>query len=256
MAAGRSQFNICTGTHAAPRLGSRGMRGYGQFCPIAKASEILAERWTPLVLRELVCGSTRFNDIHRGVPLMSRGLLAQRLRGLVDAGLVERRVPGPGQAPEYRLTAAGAELRPLIFQLGEWGARWVRSRLDREDLDASLLMWDIRRNARPERFPARRIVVAFRFVDAPRSRRFWWLVSDGREIDLCVLDPGFEVDLHVVAELPALTAVWNGDRGLAAETEAGRIRLQGPRELRERFGDWLGTSPFAGTAGAAASSPS
>lgn len=242
---GRCQFNICTGTGEAGRLGSGDMKGYGQFCPIAKASEILAERWTPLVLRELVCGSTRFNDIHRGIPLMSRGLLAQRLRALVDAGLVERRVSEQGHGPEYRLTEAGAELRPLIFQLGEWGARWVRSQLDREDLDASLLMWDIRRNARPERFPARRVVVAFRFIDAPRNRRFWWLISDGREIDLCALDPGYDVDLHVVAELPALTAVWTGDRSLAAEREAGRIRLEGRRELRERFGGWLGTSPFA-----------
>lgn len=235
------------------------MKGYGQFCPIAKASEILAERWTPLVLRELACGSTRFNDIHRGVPLMSRGLLSRRLRGLVDAGLVERRLTEAGHAPEYRLTEAGTELRPLIFQLGEWGARWVRSQLDREDLDASLLMWDIRRNARPERFPARRVVVAFRFIDAPRNRRFWWLISDGRDIDLCALDPGYEVDIRVTAELPALTAVWTGDRGLAAECAAGRIRLEGPRDLCRRFGGWLATSPFAGTraahaAGAAARS--
>ena len=223
------------------------MKGYGQFCPIAKASEILAERWTPLVLRELVCGSTRFNDIHRGVPLMSRGLLAQRLRALVDAGLVERRAAGDGPGSTYHLTAAGAELEPLLVQLGEWGARWVRSERDREDLDASLLMWDIRRNANPARFPAdRRAVVEFRFVDAPRNRRYWWLVCDGEAIDLCVIDPGHEVDLRVIAELPALTAVWMGDRTLAAACSAGGVRLEGDRELRARFHEWLGASPFAG----------
>jgi len=224
------------------------MKGYGQFCPIAKASEILAERWTPLVLRELVCGSTRFNEIHRGVPLMSRGLLAQRLRVLCDAGLVERRAASTGHGHEYHLTQAGSELEPLIFQLGEWGARWVRSRLTHEDLDASLLMWDIRRNARPARFPRRRTVVAFEFLDAPRARRFWWLVSENDEVDLCALDPGFEVDLRVRGRLPSLTAVWMGDRRFDDEIASGNLEVLGAQDLRQRLPEWLGLSPFAGIA--------
>jgi DNA-binding HxlR family transcriptional regulator len=121
------------------------MKGYGQFCPVAKAAEIVAERWTPLVLRELLCGSRRFSDLHRGLPLMSPTLLAQRLEQLEDAGIV-RGVPRPhGRGREYQLTEAGEELRPLIDRLGEWGQRWARAKIDRGDLDAGLLMWDIHR---------------------------------------------------------------------------------------------------------------
>jgi len=144
------------------------MKGYGQFCPIAKASEILAKRWTFLVLRELILGSSRFNDLRRGVPLMSSSLLSQRLKFLEREGVVERRPAQAGSGFEYALTAAGGELEPVIMQLGEWGARWVRSRLGAEDLDVALLMWDMHRNVRPEQFPARRVVVA---SSSPTCRR-------------------------------------------------------------------------------------
>ena len=129
------------------------MSGYGQFCPIAKAAQVLAERWTPLVLRELICGSTRFNDLRRGVPLMSSSLLSQRLKFLEQEGVIERRQAASGRGFEYHLTDAGRELEPLIMMMGEWGARWVRSRLEPEDLDVTLLMWDMHRTVRPEHFP-------------------------------------------------------------------------------------------------------
>lgn len=221
------------------------MKGYGQFCPIAKASEIVAERWTPLVLRELICGSSHFNDIHRGVPLMSRGLLSRRLQQLADAGLVERRCDPGGQHTEYRLTPAGRELEPLLMALGEWGARWVRSNLEKQDLDASLLIWDMQRRVRPERFPAGRVVVAFEFLDTPRNRRFWWLVSEHDSVDVCAIDPGFEVDLRLRGSLQSLTAVWTGSSALADELAAGRLELLGPARLRRRFPEWLALSPFA-----------
>lgn len=221
------------------------MRGYGQFCPVAKASEILAERWTPLLIRELMCGSERFNDIHRGVPLMSRGLLSQRLQRLVADGVVEHRTAPDGHGGTYRLTEAGAELAPIIMQLGEWGARWVRSQLGAQDLDATLLMWDMRRRVDPACFPSGRVVVAFEFLDTARNRRFWWLVSDHDGVDLCAVDPGFEVDLRVRGSLHSLTAVWMGDRRLDDELDAGRLELIGPPRLRRRFPDWLGLSAFA-----------
>mgnify|MGYP006292548263 CR=1 FL=1 len=221
------------------------MRGYGQFCPVAKASEILTERWTPLVVRELMCGSRRFNEIHRGVPLMSRGLLSQRLQRLIAEGVVERDATGDREAGCYRLTEAGEELGPIIVQLGEWGARWVRSHLGEQDLDATLLMWDMRRQVQPTRFPAGRVVVAFEFLDAPRSRRFWWLLSDHDAVDLCATDPGFEPDLRVRGSLQALTAVWLGDRPLQEELAAGRLEIHGSSRLRKRFPEWLALSPFA-----------
>jgi DNA-binding HxlR family transcriptional regulator len=147
------------------------MGGYRQFCPVAKAAEIVAERWTPLVLRELLCGSRRFADLHRGVPLMSRALLTQRLRQLEDAGIVQSTPKARGRGREYALTQAGRELRPVIEQLGEWGQRWARSQLGREDLDPGLLIWDIHRRVNLDRLPERRVVVRFDFGGVPRACR-------------------------------------------------------------------------------------
>jgi DNA-binding HxlR family transcriptional regulator len=224
------------------------MKGYGQFCPVAKAAEIVAERWTPLVLRELLCGGRRFSDLHRGVPLMSPTLLAQRLEQLEDAGIV-RSVPRPhGRGREYELTAAGEELRPLIDRLGEWGQRWARAQIGREDLDAGLLMWDIHRRVNVDALPSRRVVVRFDFRGAPatmRSPTTWWLVLDRREIDLCLKDPGFPVDLVVSADLRTLTRVWMGDVPLAEPVRAGLIRLDGPTALVRAFPTWLQLSGFA-----------
>lgn len=151
------------------------MHGYGQFCPVARGAEVFGERWTPLVVRELMCGSTRFNDIRRGVPRISTTLLVQRLRKLEEIGVVAR--VGAAGSSEYRLTPAGEELRPLVLALGHWGARWIGSRLKRDQLDVGFLMWDIRRFAHRELFPQeRRTVVQFRFNDARQGERIWWLV--------------------------------------------------------------------------------
>ncbi|NIR32723.1 MAG: helix-turn-helix transcriptional regulator [Gammaproteobacteria bacterium] len=220
------------------------MKGYGQFCPIAKASEILTERWTPLVLRELIAGSRRFNDLRRGVPLMSPALLSKRLKQLEGAGLVQRRTVAGGGC-EYVPTAAAQELQPIIRMLGVWGQRWVRSRFGSEDLDPGLLMWDIRRKVDPTRFPEGRTVVAFELTDAPRNKRHWWLVSEAREVDLCVSDPGFEVDLHVVTDVRTLTRLWLGELTLARAVDSGALELVGPAALRRRFRSWLGSSAFA-----------
>ena len=223
------------------------MSGYGQFCPVAKASEILAERWTPLVLRELLCGSHRFSDLCRGVPLMSRSLLAKRLKELERAGVVERRhVPGR-EAAEYYLSPAGEELRPVIEGLGTWAQRWILFDIDERDLDPSLLMWDIRRSLVREALPERRVVVGFDFPEVKGPRRRWWLLAGGTDgdADLCMTDPGFEVDLSVTVALRNLSRYWIGQIDWR-ELLASGLELQGERWLQRSFREWLGQSPFAG----------
>ncbi len=221
------------------------MKGYGQFCPVAKAAEVFAERWTPLVLRELTCGSTRFNDLRRGVPLMSSTLLSQRLKFLEQEGVIERRRAPSGRGYEYHLTDAGQELQPLIRTMGEWGQRWVRSRFGPEDLDVALLMWDMKRSVRPENFPRRRIVVAFEFTEAPTNKSHWWLVSEQTEVDLCLNDPGYEVDLFIATDVRTMTAVWMGDVPLELAMASGALEAHGPTDLRRRLSAWLGLSAFA-----------
>jgi DNA-binding HxlR family transcriptional regulator len=225
------------------------MKGYGQFCPVAKAAEIFAERWTPLVLRELVCGSRHFSDLHRGVPLMSRTLLAQRLRQLEDAGIVRSAAKAKGRGREYLLTPAGEELRPLIDGMGEWGQRWARSQMNPNDLDPRLLMWDMHRRVNVERLPAHRVVVLFDFRGVPqawRAVRTFWLILQRPNVDLCLKDPGFGVDLLVDADLAALTKVWMGDVRLVDAMRSRLVRLEGPYVLVRAFPGWLALSEFAG----------
>jgi DNA-binding HxlR family transcriptional regulator len=219
------------------------MRGYGQFCPVAKGAEVFAERWTPLVLRELLSGSTHFSDLHRGVPLMSRSLLSLRLKQLQETGVVERKEGSQG--PEYHLTQAGQEFAPIVRQLGEWGQRWFRPKFSRDELDVRLLMWEMRRSIKANAFPSGRISVRFDFSDQPASKRNWWLVSDGEEVDLCPTDPGYDVGLYVATDLRTMTRVFTGDLLMKAAIGAGHIELDGSRELCQRFERWLGLSGFA-----------
>jgi DNA-binding HxlR family transcriptional regulator len=221
------------------------MKGYGQYCPIAQAAEIVTERWTPLVLRELLVRGTRFNEIRRGVPLMSPSLLAKRLRGLEEAGLVERR-GRPNGGTEYRLTEAGRELGPLILQLGDWGKRWLRRKVTRDQLDAGVLMWDIRGRVDPGAFPAGRTVVQVEFADLPAAQKRWWLVNEGNDVDLCLTNPGYEVDLYLASTLRTLTEIWMGDISLQRASADGVLEIRGPTEIRRRLRSWLQLSPFAG----------
>ena len=230
------------------------MIDYGQFCTVARGAEVLGEVWTPLVVRELLCGSRRFNDLRRGVPRMSATLLTQRLRKLEEMGVIERRrVKGVW---EYHLTAAGEELRPIVVGLGHWGARWIGSRLKRDQLDAGFLMWDIRRFARMELFPeGKRVTIHFRFTDAPKGERQWWLVVEKRVADLCRDDPGHEVDVLVESTVRALTDVWTGDTEPSAEIAAGHLKVQGAGRNGQALWNWIGQSVFAPTRIAARASP-
>lgn len=221
-------------------------RGYGQFCPIALAAGILAERWMPLVVRELLCGSVRFNDLQRGVPRMSSALLAQRLKQLQFDGIVERRRGARGGF-EYHLTAAGRELFPVIEQMGLWAQRWLRHDLvDGANLDPNVLMWDIRRNVVAKALPrAGRYVVEFRLSGVPVSRRRYWLVFERGVVDLCYRDPGFDVDLFVEAALRRLTQIWLGHVAIDRAIRDGLLRLDGARGDRQAFRSWFALSPFA-----------
>jgi DNA-binding HxlR family transcriptional regulator len=220
------------------------MSTYGQFCPVAKAAEIFAERWTPLILRELLCGSHRFNELERGLPRISRSLLSQRLRSLEDAGLVERRVGPGGRTAEYHLTQAGEDLYDVINRLGEWSQRWFNPLLDLDNLDPPLLMWDIHRRLNTDRLPRQRVVLQFDFR-GDRTGSYWLVLEPGAP-SVCWDPPGFEVDLIVDADTLALHRVWLGHQTLANALTSGDVVLDGPRELTRAFPAWLALSTFAG----------
>jgi DNA-binding HxlR family transcriptional regulator len=219
--------------------------GYKQFCPVSMAAEVICTRWTVVLLRELVAGSTRFNDIRRGVPKMSPSLLSKRLRDLESAGIVERRaIPGEGGMHEYLLTDAGRDLRAVVESIGFWGQKWIESSLSLKNLDPSLLMWDMRRNLNPAPLPRRRTVIQFLYPELPASKRHWWLVVEPKgDVDLCWSDPGFEVDLHVTTDLRTMTAIWMGLTTVSRET--ARMTLEGDRAVCATMQVWLGLSPFA-----------
>ncbi|MGH2945076.1 MAG: winged helix-turn-helix transcriptional regulator [Solirubrobacteraceae bacterium] len=220
------------------------MAGYGQFCPIAQAAEVLAERWTPLVIRELaLVGSHRFNDIQRGVPLMSSSLLTKRLRQLERAGIIERRPREDGLGNEYHLTPAGEELGPLMEQMGVWGERWVRRPVRKEQADPASLMWWMRGTINRDALPSGRTVIHFRFRGVADKRRYFWLLLP--ELDVCLTDPGFGVDITVRTDPKTLAGVWMGDIGLAAALRRHDIELEGAEHLVRSFPKWFGLNPFA-----------
>lgn len=218
---------------------------YGQFCPIAMASEIVCSRWTALVLREMMCGSTHFNDLRRGLPRMSPTLLSKRLKGLEQAGVILQRRSDQGGNAEYELTESGKDLRGVIMSLGLWGHRWIESSISLKNLDPSLLMWDMRRNIVPALLPDRRCIVHFIYPELSAGRKLWWLVIEDGKVDLCYVDPGYDVDLYVRGSLRSMTSVWMGVTSLKAEIEDGNITLTGDRAVASSMGEWLGLSPFA-----------
>lgn len=215
---------------------------YRQYCPVSKAMELLDERWTMLVIRELVIGSERFNDLRRGLPRMSPTLLSTRLQQLERAGIVERRVTG--KDVRYALTDAGNELRPVVEAVGSWGVRWI-GELGDVDLDPKLLVWDMHRNVDAAAIPSGRTVVQVRFPDAPRGQRDFWLVLTSEETDVCDFDPGYDVAVTITSSLRTLTAVWRGDLDWSAALRSGSLEVQGPEALRRAVPTWFTLSAFA-----------
>ena len=218
---------------------------YRQFCPVAIAADFLSTRWTIVLLRELLAGSTRFNDLRRGVPRMSPALLSQRLKDLQAAGVVAKVTSASGSA-EYHLTEAGRELGPIVDAFGIWGQRRVKAEVSLEHLDVQLLMWDMHRGLNTTPMPGRRVVIQFIYSDLPANRRNAWLVVHPETgVDLCAADPGFDVDLYVSTDLRTMTAIWMGHEAVRRSIDGGRMLLTGDEKLAADMQAWLGLSPFA-----------
>ena len=218
---------------------------YGQFCPVAQAAEVLTERWTLLVLRELLMGSTRFNELQRGVPRMSSSLLSKRLKEMERSGLITRQPLQGERGNSYELTPAGEALGPLVVGLGTWSREYLKREISAEEADPALLMWDMQRSLRLDRLPEERVVTFFRYRDAEEGKRAWWMVAEAGNADLCLTDPGFPIDLNVDAEAQAMAEVWVGKLELGAAMRARRLKVSGPEHLVRSLPEWLGFSSFA-----------
>ncbi|HMJ74521.1 MAG TPA: helix-turn-helix domain-containing protein [Iamia sp.] len=214
---------------------------YGQFCPVAKAADVLGTRWAILIVREMLSGSRRFGEIQRGVPGCPPATLSKRLKELVAGGVAVRH-DGP-DGVVYDLTEAGAELFPIVEGLGRWGQRWVRSAYGPDELDADLLLWDVRRFLAVDGLGVDRAVVELRVRSAGRTQRYWIVIDPGA-VDLCLVEPQRPIDLLVEADLRTLTQIWMGDVAFAAAVDDERIVLSGPRSLTRRFPTWFGQHPI------------
>lgn len=217
---------------------------YGQFCPVARAAEIIASRWTPILLRELLAGSTKFNHLRQGVPRMSPALLSKRLIELEDAGIVQKKKVG--NRNEYFITDLGKELAPVVMTLGTWGQKYIIRELARHELDPGLLMWDIHRRIDASYFTkVKCFVVEFYFYDAEAARRNWWLVIENGEVDLCVEAPEKVVDLYVSAKLKEVTQIWMGHLSIEEAKNKKLISFKGPDKNIRSFKSWFTLSVFA-----------
>jgi DNA-binding HxlR family transcriptional regulator len=215
------------------------MAGYGQFCPVAKATEVIGEKWTLLVLRELLLGTTRFNDFQRAMSRMSPTLLAKRLRHLEEFGIIIRKKLSNQKGYEYRLTAAGKELSPLIEVLAVWGMRWARGQLADDELDVEFLMRDVQRRLQTEQLPDGETVICLIF-DELTNHKTWWLLVDGDVVDLCTEDPGKEVDLYINSRVRTIVEVWEGDLDISKALRNGSIKAHGLRHLVRTMPQWFG----------------
>jgi DNA-binding HxlR family transcriptional regulator len=221
------------------------MHLYGQYCPVARAAEIFADRWTVLIIRELLAEVNQFNELERGLPRISRTLLVERLRRLEQVGVLERRGGSRGKPTEYRLTLAGREVQPIIDQFGEWGARWAFGPPRQSELDPIILLWWMRRRVALDHIPRRRVVVQFDFRGAPQHS--YWLLIGRRDVSVCLKHPGFEVDVILTAHLLMFYQVWLGRVPLVEAIRKGHVRLDGvPADVRG-FGHWFTWSPMADT---------
>jgi DNA-binding HxlR family transcriptional regulator len=220
------------------------MTSYGQFCPVAKATEIIGEKWALLILRELLLGTCRFNDFQRSMSRISPTVLNKRLKELEAKGIVLKRPLSGQRGHEYRLTAMGKELEPIIEQVAIWGQRWARGQMSEDELDVELLMWDIHRRIRMDSLPDGETVLYFYFSDLDKYQK-WWLVVSRDDVDLCTEDPGKDVDLYLSSDLRTMVEVWQGDQDLGTMLRRERILATGSKALIRSMEDWFGLCVYA-----------
>jgi DNA-binding HxlR family transcriptional regulator len=218
---------------------------YGQFCPIAKAAELLGERWTILIVRELLIGTTRFNDFQRALSQISPTLLTRRLNELRECGLVVRKTLPGQRRTEYQLTAAGRELEPVIKDLGVWGMKWARGQMSDDELDVELLMVDLHRRIDTAQLPGGRTVIHFHFPGLPKFAHWWIIFPGDGSRELCAHNPGKTVDLHLTTEVRTMTEIWAGDIELRHAKESGRLQFKGDATLIRTVASWLRPGLFS-----------
>lgn len=220
------------------------MTSYGQFCPVAKATEIIGEKWTLLILRELLMGTSRFNDFQRSMSRISPTVLNKRLKQLEDTGIIIKKRLSGQKGHEYRLTPMGRELEPVVEQVAIWGQKWARGQMTDEELDVELLMWDIHRRIETKSLPDGETVLAFTFSDLDKYKS-WWLVVSRDDVDLCTQDPGKDVDLYISTDLRTMVEVWQGDTDLKTALTEERILATGSTRLIRSMADWFGLCVYA-----------
>lgn len=217
---------------------------YGQFCPISKASEIIGEKWTILIIRELIMGSTRFNELQRGLSLISPTILAKRLNALTDYGLVLKKKISGQQGYEYFATQSCKELLPVITSLGEWGMRWAQNYVTEDDYDVELLMLYLQRSVQPDKLVGNETVIRFKFIDLTEMSD-WWLIANEKDVDVCTRDPGKEVDIYFTCTVKTMIDVWMGDVSYRKAVNNGDLKVVGPGALTKNIFSWLNISIFA-----------
>jgi DNA-binding HxlR family transcriptional regulator len=219
---------------------------YGQFCPVAKAAEVLGERWTILIIRELLLGTTRFTELQRALSQISPTLLTKRLNQLQDAGLLVRKKMPEQRRTEYHLTPAGRELMPVVAGLGEWGMKWARGQMSDDELDVELLMHDFSRRIDEKQLPGGRTVVKFVFTGLSQFAHWWIVLEENGERELCVNNPGKAVDIELRSDLRTMTEIWAGDTLIPAAKKGGRLQVSGNPVLSRTLSSWLRIGMFAG----------
>ena len=220
---------------------------FGQFCPIAKATEVLGEKWTILILRELLMGSSRFNELQRGLSMISPAVLSKRLSTLAEYGLIVKRKLQGQKGYEYLPTKSAEELLPIFIDLGNWGMRWTREHLTNNDFDVDFLMIYLQRSIQPDMLPGKETVIKFHFTDI-KQQSDWWILVNGREIDVCTIDPAKEPDIYFACTVKCLSDIWMGETTYRKEIRAGNLKLVGPGALTKNVSNWMSDCMFASTA--------
>lgn len=219
------------------------MKSYGQFCPVAKAAELFCERWNALIVRDLAAGPRRFSELKRGVPLMSPSLLSSRLKWLIDEGVVMRRDVG-GKSSGYELTGAGREFIPMVEALGIWGQRWTRRQLKEHEVDLGLLVWTLESTTNAAAFGDRRCLIRLELTDQPDTKKYWWFLNRDGKCELCVDNPGGEVNLYLACTLPDVIYIVRGDITLQSAKRSDRLDVIGDKWAMQHLVDWLNLSPL------------